>query len=347
MIKSNKTIALPPGATIKEQLDERSISQKEFAMRMEMSEKHISKLINGEVLLTTEMALKLEMVLGIPAKFWLNLEAIYREKLVRIELENNMESDYEYATKFPYKKMAALNWIPKTTSKNEQVANLRKFFEVSRLGLLFENDKINIFCRKMLKSEKSDYYLMAWAQKAKLEARNIETAKINIDGIKESLNKFRKMTLNPPQYFCKELKDELAKNGVALVLLPHIEGSFLHGATFYDKNKIVLGLTARGKDADKFWFSFFHEIGHIILGHLNQNYYVQMEDEANLFSRNTLIPVDEYNKFTNKNEFSERSIIEFSNKINIDFGIVVGRLQKDNYIPYTKYNNLKTKYIIE
>ena len=72
-----------------------------------------------------------------------------------------------------------------------------------------------------------------------------------------------------------------------------------------------------------------------------------MEDEANLFSRNTLIPVDEYNKFINKNEFSERSIIEFSNKINIDFGIVVGRLQKDNYIPYTKYNNLKTKYIIE
>jgi len=56
------------------------MSQKEFAARMDMSEKHISKLINGEVQLTPETAVRLEMVLGVPAKFWNNLEAIYREK---------------------------------------------------------------------------------------------------------------------------------------------------------------------------------------------------------------------------------------------------------------------------
>lgn len=70
MVKSRSFIATPPGATIKEQLIDRGLSQKEFALRMGMSEKHISKLINGDVQLTPEVAVRLEMVLGVPAKFW-------------------------------------------------------------------------------------------------------------------------------------------------------------------------------------------------------------------------------------------------------------------------------------
>ena len=86
MVRSRSFIATPPGATIREQLSDRGMSQKEFAVRMDMSEKHISKLINGEVQLTPEVAVRLEVVLGIPAKFWNNLEALYREKLVKGQL---------------------------------------------------------------------------------------------------------------------------------------------------------------------------------------------------------------------------------------------------------------------
>ena len=81
--RSRSYIATPPGATIKEQLEDRGMSQKEFASRMGMSEKHISHLINGDVQLTHEVAYKLEMVLGLPARFWNNLESIYREKIAK------------------------------------------------------------------------------------------------------------------------------------------------------------------------------------------------------------------------------------------------------------------------
>ena len=93
MIRSRTFIATPPGATIKEQLNDRGMSQKEFSARMDMSEKHISRLINGDVQLTPEVAVRLETVLGVPAKFWSNLETIYREKLVRVETENIMDKD--------------------------------------------------------------------------------------------------------------------------------------------------------------------------------------------------------------------------------------------------------------
>lgn len=50
--------------------------------------------------------------------------------------------------------------------------------------------------------------------------------------------------------------------------LPYLKSSFLQGVSFIDGNKIVVGLTAKGNDADKFWFSLFHELAHIIHGHI-------------------------------------------------------------------------------
>lgn len=87
-IRSKTVVATPPGATIKEQLVVYGMSQKEFAIRMGMSETHISRLINGKAQLTSDIAIRLEMVLGLPALFWRNLESIYREKLLKVQAEN-------------------------------------------------------------------------------------------------------------------------------------------------------------------------------------------------------------------------------------------------------------------
>jgi len=101
MVRSTSYIATHPGETIKEQLLDRELTQKEFASRMDLSEKYISQLINGEVTLTQDVAFRLEMVLGIPAKFWNNLEVIYQEKLAMVYSENNMKADSSLAKKFP------------------------------------------------------------------------------------------------------------------------------------------------------------------------------------------------------------------------------------------------------
>lgn len=92
-MRSHKTIATPPGTTIREQLEDCEMTQKEFAIRMDMSEKHISQLINGKVHLTHNVALRLELVLGISASFWNNLEARYRAKLYCLREEKKHDSD--------------------------------------------------------------------------------------------------------------------------------------------------------------------------------------------------------------------------------------------------------------
>lgn len=346
MLKSKSYVAVPPGATIKEQIVDRGMTQKEFAARMCMTEKHISRLINGEVQLTHDVANRLESVLGIPAGFWNRLEAIYREKITKIKDENAMEEDKKIAERFPYKTMAGNGWVKATKNKTEMVYQLRSFCGVARLSAL-RNPLVNqIACRRLGQTEKADYALFAWAQQAKIEARNIDTQLLNIKRLSEMLPRMRSMTLCEPSRFCPELKSILAECGIALVFLPHIGGSFLHGATFIDGKKIIMGLTVRGKDADRFWFSFFHEVGHVIKGHVfNNNGVTEAEEkDADLFAQDELISPQEFDEFKARNDFSVNSITKFAEAIGIAQGIVVGRLQKENFIPYSWHNELKAKY---
>jgi len=348
MVRSRSYIATPPGATVKEQLNDRGMSQKEFAARMDMSEKHISKLINGDVQLTPETAVRLEMVLGIPAKFWNHLEATYREKIIKAEAENAMDADVEMAKQFPYSEMAKFGWVPETREAKEKVVNLRKYFEVVELSLLGSEQITRIACRRLAITEKSDLALMAWAQEAKIQARDIQTAPINIKRLISAMSEIRKMTVLKPNEFCPKIKECLVNCGVALVFLPHLKGSFLQGASFLDGNKIVVGLTARGKDADKFWFSLFHELAHIALGHVGQLNGTSEDDErtANKWSGDMLIASKDFETFRRNRDYSERNVLRFAKAQGIAPGIVVGRMQLEGMIQYSMLNHLKEKYEI-
>lgn len=74
---------------------------------------------------------------------------------------------------------------------------------------------------------------------------------------------------------------------------------------------------------------------------------IKLEEEADKFATDTLIPQNEYLRFVNKGSFSEMSIIQFFKHIGIHPGIVVGRLQNDRYVGYNQLHKLKQKYIIK
>lgn len=352
MLHSRGVIVVPPGATIREQLEIRGMSQREFAKRMNLTEKHISHLINGKVELTHDVALRLESVLGVPASFWNKLEALYREQIARANAENELREDIEIAQKFPYAQMAKLGWVAPTRKIEEKVGYLRNFFEVAKLGLLNDLKVPGIAYRKTGANIESDYALAAWAQKAKLDAKHIETAPINVQKLHDNISRIRLLTTESPEVFCPELKRILSNCGVAIIFLPHINGSFLHGATFVDANHIVVGLTVRGRDADRFWFSLFHELYHIIGGHVFSNSSVgsveltSQEEQADQFAQDILIPPREYIRLLSLNYKSKETILEFSREIGIAPGIVVGRLQKEKLIPYSWFNDLKERYAV-
>lgn len=290
MKKSRSYIAIPPGTTIKEQLVDRGMKQKEFAVRMGMSEKHISKLINGDVQLTIEMARKLEMVLGVPTQFWCNLEAIYREDIAKVNEEDAMDEDLAIAKNMPYKQMVANGWVVDVTKNTEKVIYLRKYFELAELKFLQKTLIPRIACRKLSETEKDDCAFIAWAQKAKLEARKIETHAIDIDQLKTKIPQLHQILKSEKKDFYGEIQRLFANCGVAVVFLPKMDTTFLHGATFKDDNKIIMGLTLCEDDKEEFVFSLYHELAHILYGHIEKTDGISKEDEkrADAYARDTI-----------------------------------------------------------
>ena len=114
-------------------------------------------------------------------------------------------------------------------------------------------------------------------------------------------------------------------------------------------------MTLRGSYSDVFWFSFFHEIGHILL-HSKREVFLedgcdnkilqQQENEANEFSKNFLIPSNEYNNFIAQENFTKTAITKFAKRLNIKPSIIVGRLMHDELIAFGdfKLNSLRDKY---
>ena len=137
--------------------------------------------------------------------------------------------------------------------------------------------------------------------------------------------------------FLPAVTDAFQDAGVALVLLPNLKNSGINGATKRIDGKMLLMVNDRRHYADTFWFTLFHEIGHILNGDLGMTFNDEAEDEADFYAQNKLIPQEQYETFISHNRlFDEKSITEFAESIDRDPGIVLGRLQKDGKIDYTE-----------
>lgn len=76
--------AAPPGWTLQEVLDEKSMTRADLARRTGLPLKLVGRIMNGRAPITTDTAVRLERETGIPARLWINLESRYREHQVRL-----------------------------------------------------------------------------------------------------------------------------------------------------------------------------------------------------------------------------------------------------------------------
>ena len=250
--RSKTFTAVPPGMTIKEVLEDHHMTQKELAARLGLSEKHISKLINGEVPLTQDVAIRLERVLDIEASFWNGLEAAYREAILKVEYENSIDEEINFAKPFGYAKLARLGIVPETKKAAEQVNNLQKFFEVASLKhvanemvmpLVYENIK------DMEPDKKSAIYTLVQITKGR--ARFVEVNPYDAELLEKFIPKIKDLSSEPLIGVKEPLKDMLAACGVIIVYLPIIDNITSTCITYSKGNSIVLGIPT--EDSDAFW----------------------------------------------------------------------------------------------
>lgn len=82
-------IASPPGQTLGETLRAFGITQTSLAQQMGRPIKTINEIIKGRARITEETAIGLETCLGVPAIFWLTMEANHRLAIARRNAERS------------------------------------------------------------------------------------------------------------------------------------------------------------------------------------------------------------------------------------------------------------------
>lgn len=339
-------IAIPPGDTIKDMLDAEEMSQKELALRINMSEKHLSHILNGQSPITLETALKLEKIFGGSADFWITLENKYQEDKARVQESKQFQDEILIAKSFIcYKELANIDFVETTNNWEEKTKNLLRFFKVSSL-----RNVASLYPEVSFRNAKNDLNqqsLLAWLRCGDLEAQNLELKKYSKSQLKSLIPVFKQLT-SCPKNFAKELQSLCAQVGVAVVFVPYFKNTKVNGATRWIKKKKnpLIQLNTKGAASDRLWFTFFHELGHILL-HEKADRFLEInnsarnskkEQEADLFAEKTLIPKKEFSDFVNRNNFSCKDILNQSKLWKVHESIVAGRLAKHDLISWKRAN---------
>jgi HTH-type transcriptional regulator/antitoxin HigA len=236
------------------------------------------------------------------------------------------------------------------TSTLDKVRALHAYFGITSLDKVMELGRYQAAFRIAAVGEHSPEAIAAWLRLGERKAQKNNCPAFDKERLVVALKVIRAMTLQKPEQFWQPLHALLAECGVVLIVCPPFPKSAVHGATFWiGREKSVLMVTNRCKWADVFWFSLFHEIGHI-LRHDRREVILEdgdnsaREKEANSFAADTLIPPDAYRKFIKQGRFYKEDVRGFADSLQIHPGIVVGRLQHDKRLKKNWLNALREKY---
>lgn len=347
---------LPPGVFLADELESRGMTQADLARRMKRPKKTINEIINGTAEITPDTAIQLERVLGVPARTWGSMERGYRELRARAEEKEELKKHLAWAGQVPTKQLMKLGWIPKTTDKAAQLGHLLDFYGIASpdaYTTVVESETALLRTSPTFAAQESA--VVAWLRQSVRVAQRftLHVPAFNEGRFVEKLREARGLTIERDAgEFFPALQRSCAAAGVVVLFVDAVAGAPVSGAArWLTPTKALIVLSGRYKSSDHFWFSFFHEAGHI-LKHGKREVSVDAfkrkgkdlrEEEADAFARDMLIPSEPFKRFVAKRDYSAAAIQAFAEQVGIAAGVVVGRLQHDIELPWAHVFNKSIK----
>jgi len=340
--------AISPGETLKEVMESLNMSQRELAVRTGLTVQSLNRIFKGDQPISYETANKLELSTGVPARMWNNLEAQYREQLAKAKERKQLESDLDWLKTIPTNELIQRNVLEPQKDRVLLLRETLKFFGLSSVSAWKD-----IWVKPAVAARRSQCFetcpgpASAWIRLGEIQAYRIDCLPFDKNNFTRALEQIRLLTVKNPEEFIPETIQFCADSGVALALVPEMKKVPWNGATkWLSASKAMILLNLRGKMEDHFWFSFFHEAGHVLYDSKKDLYINDgtiddpREHGANEFAANILIPRDrdpEIASFRTKEE-----VIRLANELKISPGIVAGRFQHLTQ-KWSYFNGLKRK----
>lgn len=355
--------AIHPGEYLEELLEIRGMTQAELAIRLGVSKKHISNIINGKASVTVDIAHTLEKVFSdYTAKYWLSIQNSYDlfQQRMRTDCQDfaTQEEAKIWLEQFDYAYLVKAGYVKESATGKDlgsKINNVLSFFgcvDISSWNTLYCSD-LPAACRITGASRAKIGNTSAWIRAGQLEASPIVSTlpPYSKEIFKEALKTIRKLTIAPPSDLGERMRMLCRDSGLELLFVREIPKSGICGAAYWINDTPCIQMCLRYKKNDHFWFTFFHEAAHILCEHKKMVFLDcdQVEDNdiektADRISRDFLIPPVQYRSFVRNGKFYESDILRFAAQIGIHPGIVVGRLQHDKFIQWNWHNGLKDTF---
>ena len=342
-----------PGYTLRQEIEARGLTQRGLAMRMGRPEQVISDIINGRKSITPSTATELERVLDVPAYFWLNLVRQHELARGRIAERRRLQMQTDLLKDFRANELMKRGWIPTVKDKAMQVKELCKFLGVASLEVHAATHPASF--RITGGDRYSDRTLAVWLRRGELEGLKAELPAYDSTKFRPILADIRSMTVDPPDDFAGEMTQLCASAGVALVFVQELPKVGANGVTrWLHTGTPLIQLNLKWKWADIFWFTFFHEAGHVLqpkrhdVMHYGkrQSTDTRYEDAASKFATDILVPPTQWRHICDEliTYSTPQRVKELAHEAGVHPGIVVGRLQHERKIRYSEMNDLRTKF---
>lgn len=353
----SRDLIIHPGETIADILEARNITQAELAARTGVSATYVGNIISGKKDISRLFAGRLEYALEIPKSFWLNLQARYDAEMLDANEENtinNAELDTCRSLHEVVTCLRKMKLLPPKANTADLVLSLRRLFKVSNLCNLEKIAMTGAF--RIGQTETiTPCILGAWIRMCQINECTFEDdTSFNPNEIDSVVEELKCAMLSDKADIHKSIKSIFRKYGLDFEIVRHFRGAPVQGFIYKRADNCVkICMTIRHSFADIFWFSLFHELGHLYNGDLlRASQFIDSglddgkEKAADRFAADRLLERSAYEKFIVEYERnpSYELIESFAAQQRVKPFIVVGRMQKEKIIGYQQYSFAKVRY---
>lgn len=348
--------AIHPGEMLEEYLETLGVSQAEFARRADLTPKLVNTILKGHNPVESDTALALERVTGTKAYIWTGMQKEWELQRSRVsERQRHQASSVStWLEQFPVKELIARGVLPKSRDVHALREGLLSFFGVANEAAFSGlNQRLAVRYRASKAYPSSRECVHVWLQLATRSAEQMELATFSETKLHDALAEIRALTNEPPEVFQPKVTRLCAEAGVAIIPVPPFKGTRLNGAAVWiAKNKAAVVLSLRHRTNDHFWFTLFHELGHLCL-HERDTSYVDDEKpesdaeeaEADAWAEEKLVGRARLRALMASQPRAKSEVKDFARSVGVHPGIVVGMLQHHRVLPWTHMNDLKDSFI--
>lgn len=345
-----------PGEVLQEKMINNGMSRKELALRTNVTEKHICTIVNCDKGISTAFARKLGYVFE-DAKYWMRLQADYDAYQVSLQEEYEISQE-EIEILKPLREIMTYfinrGYMHNNCGNASKVIQLREFLQISDLTQIPKITYSAAYRAQLTSNVKVDpYVLFAWQRLCEKETEGISINKsLDKELLRRRVGSIKKAMFGNINKGVQEVQEILAECGIAFQVVQNFRGAPVQGFIKETATgRLILCLTIRGKRADRFWFTLFHEIAHILNGD-NKTRFVDFdsvqgkaEQLANQYASDTLISPEMYHQFIlSRDCTSWNRITAFAEAVEVKPFIVLGRLQNDGYLDWSDYPEKVVRY---